>query len=174
MEDSLSYIEAHCCGTLITIMTKKHPQPWIIRVNFHKNRNRPATRENSNFLIFCPNDFYGVLFTNVLSKLFEVLHFCSNGGRFENRHFSIPVNIEKKKCKMMHFEIMLLKINASSSSDELWRNFGTSLRPIKTMNDFRNDFVIHCLSSVENTPSMTPERTNKFKQPLIYYMSYDV
>ena len=39
--------------------------------------------------------------------------------------------------------------------------------PIKFINDLGKDFVIHSFSSVVNTPSMTPERTNKFKLPLI-------
>ena len=72
MKDSLSYIEAHRYGTL-TIMTGKYPRPGILRVNFCKNRERPATREDSNFLIFCSNDLYSKLFWKVLFKLFEVL-----------------------------------------------------------------------------------------------------
>ena len=39
--------------------------------------------------------------------------------------------------------------------------------PIKSINDLEKDFVIHSFPSVVNTPSMTPERTNKFKLPLI-------
>ena len=73
MKDSLSYIEAHRYGSLLTIMTRKHLRPSLSRVNFCKNRDRSATRENSNFLIFCSNDLYGELFTEALSKLFEVI-----------------------------------------------------------------------------------------------------
>ena len=73
----------------------------------------------------------------------------------------------KKKCEMMHFEIMLVKIKASSSIDEPWRNVSTSLCPIKSINDFGRDSIIHCFSSLLNTPFMTPVRTNKFKLPLI-------
>ena len=109
---------------------------------------------------------YCELFTKVLSKLFEFLHFSRNRGQFENCHFSIP-SITEKKCEMMHFEIMLVKIKASSSIDEPWRNVSTSLCPIKSINDFGRDSGIHCFSSLVNTPSMTPERTNKFKLPLI-------
>ena len=75
MKDSLSYIETHRYGSLLTIMTKKHPRPSISRVNFCKTRDRSATHENSNFLIFCSNDLYVELFTKALSKLFEVIDF---------------------------------------------------------------------------------------------------
>ena len=50
----------------------------------------------------------------------------------------------------MHFEIIRILDNASTSIDELWRNVSTSLRPIKPMHDFGKDFVIHSFSSVVN------------------------
>ena len=98
MKDSLSYIEAHRYGTFLSIMTEKHPRPSISRVNFCKNRDRSATREHSNFLIFCSNNLHGEFFLKVLFKLFEVgveLFFSRNGGQFENRHFPIPAIAEK-------------------------------------------------------------------------------
>ena len=54
----------------------------FLRLSFHKNRDRPATRENSNFLIFFSNDLYSELFSKVLFKLFEVLDFSRNRGQF--------------------------------------------------------------------------------------------
>ena len=83
------------------------------------------------FLDICSNDLYGELFTKALSKLIEVIDFSWNWGQFENRQFSIPT-ITEKKCKIMHFEIILVKINASSSIDEVWQNVSTSLRSIKS------------------------------------------
>ena len=47
---------------------------------------------------------YRELFSKVLLKLFEVLDFSRNRGRFENRQFSIAA-ITEKKFKTMHFEI---------------------------------------------------------------------
>ena len=100
-------------------------------------------------MILCSNDLYSELFSKVLFKLFKVLDCSRNEGQFENSHFLIPA-ITEKKGKMMHFEIIRILDNASTSIDELWRNVSTSLRPIKPKHDFGKDFVIHSFSSVVN------------------------
>ena len=68
---------------------------------------------------------------------------------------------------MMHFEITSAHIDKRVDIiDELWRNVSTSPCLTKSINDFGKDFVINSFSSVVNTPSLTPEQTNKFKLPL--------
>ena len=90
MKDSLS-----CGGAPLWNFVNYNDKEASATLNFCKNRHRPATRENWNFLIFCSKDLYCELFTKVLFKCFEDLDFSRNRGQFENCHFSIAAISEK-------------------------------------------------------------------------------
>ena len=63
------------------------------RVNFCKSRDRPLTREDSNFLILCSNDVHSELLQKELFQLFE-------------------------KCQMVQLKSLVL-ISESTSIEEL-------------------------------------------------------
>ena len=62
----------------------------------------------------------------------------------------------------MHFEITRTGKGFDISS-ELWRNVSPSPCLLKSSNDGRKDFVVNTFSSVVNSLSTTPVRTNKVK-----------
>ena len=71
--------------------------------------------QNINFYIFCSNKAFSKLFSKKHLKDPKVLGFLQNRGKFENRHFCLPPQLESDKNDACSF----LLVNAITPSNVL-------------------------------------------------------